>query len=146
MKKEPIIYQGKNGEIEFKGDIQKETLWANLQEIADLFETDKSGISRHIKNIYQSRELDPKTTVAKIATVQAEGDRKVKRNIEYYNLDLILSVGYRVNSKIATKFRQWAIKTLRQHIIKGHTINRKELIKNYQEFLQLVNSVQLLKG
>ena len=90
MKKELIIYQGKNGEIEFKGDIKKETLWANLQEIANLFETDKSGISRHIKNIYQSRELDPNTTVAKIATVQAEGDRKVKRNIEYYNLDLIL--------------------------------------------------------
>ena len=144
MKKELIIYQGKNGEIEFKGDIQKETLWANLQEIANLFETDKSGISRHIKNIYQSRELDPKTTVAKIATVQAEGARKVKRNIEYYNLDLILSVGYRVNSKIATKFRQWATKTLRQHIVKGYTINKKELIKNYQEFLQSVNSIQSL--
>ena len=144
MKKELIIYQGKNGEIEFKGDIQKETLWANLQDIADLFETDKSGISRHIKNIYQSRELDLKTTVAKIATVQTEGTRKVKRNIEYYNLDLILSVGYRVNSKIATKFRQWATKTLRQHIVKGYTINKKQVIKNYQEFLQSVNSIQSL--
>lgn len=144
MKKEIVIYQGKNGEIEFKGDIQKETLWANLQEIADLFEIDKSGISRHIKNIYQSGELKSEATVAKIATVQSEGKRRVKRNIEYYNLDLILSVGYRVNSKIATKFRQWATKTLRQHIVKGYTINKKELIKNYQEFLQSVNSIQSL--
>lgn len=144
MKKEVIIYQGKNGEIEFKGDIQKETLWASLQEIADLFETDKSGISRHIKNIYQSGELKADSTVAKIATVQVEGDRKVKRTIEYYNLDLIISVGYRINSKMATKFRQWATKTLRQHIVKGYTINKKEVVKNYQEFLQSVNSIKSL--
>ena len=110
---EIVVYQGKNGEIALKGDVKKETIWASLQQIADLFETDKSGISRHIKNIYQSGELKQKATVAKIATVQTEGKRKVKREIEYYNLDLILSVGYRVNSKIATRFRQWATKTLR---------------------------------
>jgi hypothetical protein len=105
MKKEILIYQGKNGEIGFRGDLKKETVWASLQEIADLFEIDKSGISRHIKNIYESGELKSNATVAKIATVQAEGNRKIKRSIEYYNLDLILSVGYRVNSKLATKFR-----------------------------------------
>lgn len=116
MKKEIIIYQSKKGEIEFKGDLKKETLWASLQQIADLFETDKSGISRHIKNIYQTGELEPNATVAKNATVQLEGERRIKRNIEYYNLDVILSVGYRVNSKTATKFRQWATKTLRQHM------------------------------
>jgi death-on-curing family protein len=144
MKKEIIIYQTKQGEIEFKGDIQKETLWANLQQIADLFETNKSGISRHINNIYKSKELERESTVAKIATVQTEGKRTVKREIEYYNLDLILSVGYRVNSKVATKFRQWATKTLRQHIIKGYTINRKQIAKNYKEFLQVVESVKKL--
>jgi death-on-curing family protein len=144
MNKDIIIYQTKQGEIEFKGDIHKQTLWANLQQIADLFQTDKSGISRHIKNIYQSKELSPKATVAKIATVQTEGKRKVKREIEYHNLDLILSVGYRVNSKVATKFRQWATKTLREHIIKGYTINRKRIAKNYDEFLQAVESVQKL--
>lgn len=135
MKNNIVIYQGKNGEIGFKGDFQHETVWASLQQIGDLFETDKSGISRHIKNIYQEGELSRKATVAKIATVQTEGDRTVKRQIEYYNLDLILSVGYRVNSKTATKFRQWATKTLRQHILKGYTINKKRLAKNYEEFL-----------
>ena len=113
--KEVIIYQTKSGSIEFKGDFTKETIWASLQQIADLFETDKSGISRHIRNIYQSGELVQKSTVAKIATVQTEGKRQIKREIEYYNLDLILSVGYRVNSKTATKFRQWATKTIREH-------------------------------
>jgi len=144
MKKEIIIYQSKSGKIEFKGDVQKETLWASLQQIADLFETDKSGISRHIKHIFQSKELEQKATVAKIATVKIEGKRKIKREIEYYNLDLILSVGYRVNSKTATKFRQWATKTLREHIVKGYTINKKRLTKNYREFLQTVELMRNL--
>lgn len=144
MAKEIIIYQTKNGSLEFKSDFSRETIWASLQQIADLFETDKSGISRHIRNIYESSELEHKATVAKNATVQVEGKRKVKRDIEYYNLDLILSVGYRVNSKTATKFRQWATKTLREHIIKGYTLNKKVLIKNYDEFLQAVESVKKL--
>jgi death-on-curing family protein len=144
LKKGIVIYQGKNGEISLKGDFKRETIWASLQQIADLFETDKSGISRHIKNIYQSGELKKKATVAKIATVQKEGKREVKREIEYYNLDLILSVGYRVNSKIATKFRQWATKTLREHILKGYTINKKRISKNYGEFLQAVETVKKL--
>ena len=137
-----VIYQAKNGAIEFRGDFTHETIWASLQQIADLFETDKSGISRHIKNIYSSDELSPKATVAKIATVQSEGKRAVKREIEYYNLDLILSVGYRVNSKTATQFRQWATKTLREHITKGYTINRKQVGKNYQAFLKAVSDIQ----
>lgn len=144
MKNNIIIYQAKSGEIEFRGDIYEETLWANLQQIADLFETDKSGISRHIKNIYDSQELNKNSTVAKIATVQIEGNRKVSRDIEYYNLDLILSVGYRVNSKTATKFRQWATKTLRQHIIKGYTINKTRVSQNYDEFLRAIESVKKL--
>jgi len=143
-KQEIILYQTAQGKIEFKGDLDKETLWANLQQIADLFSTDKSGISRHIKNIYQSSELSRESTVAKFATVQKEGERAVKREIEYYNLDLILSVGYRVNSQTATKFRQWATKTLREHLIKGYTIDRKRVSKNYEEFLQAVESVQKL--
>ncbi len=142
MKSEIIVYQNKSGAIEFKGDFQKETLWADLQQIANLFEIDKSGVSRHIQNIYKSQELSPKATVAKIATVQKEGDRQVKRSIEYYNLDLILSVGYRVNSQKATVFRQWATKTLRQHILSGYTINKKRLAKNYETFLQAVEDVK----
>ncbi len=144
MKESVIIYQGKNGEILFKGDFKQETIWASLQQIADLFETDKSGISRHIKNIYQTNELESSATVAKSATVQIEGTREVTREIEYYNLDVILSVGYRVNSKTATQFRQWATKTLREHITKGYTLNRKRISKNYKDFLQAVESVQKL--
>jgi hypothetical protein len=142
--KEVIIYQTKSGSIEFKGDFTKETIWASLQQIADLFETDKSGISRHIRNIYQSGELFQKSTVAKIATVQTEGKRQIKREIEYYNLDLILSVGYRVNSKTATKFRQWATKTLREHVVNGYTINKKRLAKNYDKFMESVETVKRL--
>jgi hypothetical protein len=144
MEKECIIYQTKRGEIEFRGDLEKETLWASLQQIANLFETDKSGVSRHIKNIYSSGELQSKGTVAKIATVQKEGVRTVKRTIEYYNLDMIISVGYRINSKTATTFRQWATKTLREHITKGYTINKKRIAKNYNNFLQSVEAVRTL--
>lgn len=144
MKNELLLYQSEKGEIKFRGDLQKETIWASLQQIADLFETDKSGISRHIKNIYESSELDPQATVAKNATVQVEGKRKVKREIEYYNLDLILSVGYRVNSKTATKFRQWATNTLREYITKGYVINKNQIAKNYQEYLVAVDSVKNL--
>lgn len=146
MKKEQtiIVYQTKTGAIELREDVHTETIWATLQQIADLFDTDKSGISRHIKNIFGSRELDDKATVAKIATVQKEGKRAVSRDIEYFNLDMILSVGYRVNSKKATIFRQWATKTLRAHIVDGYTINKKRLAKNYDAFLKVVEQVKAL--
>jgi len=146
MKKEHtiIVYQTKTGAIELRGDVHAETIWANLQQIADLFDTDKSGISRHIKNIFDSKELDQKATVAKIATVQKEGKREVSRDMEYFNLDAILSVGYRVNSRKATIFRQWATKTLRSHIVDGYTINKKRLAKNYDAFLKAVEEVKAL--
>ncbi|MFA6306083.1 MAG: RhuM family protein [Candidatus Gracilibacteria bacterium] len=146
MKKENgiIIYQAKTGAIELKEDVSAETIWATLQQIADLFETDKSGISRHIKNILNSEELDFKATVAIFATVQKEGGREVLRDIEYFNLDMIISVGYRVNSKKATTFRQWATKTLHQHIVDGYTINKKRLAKNYDLFLKAVEQVKTL--
>jgi len=142
--KKIIIYQAPNGAIEFRGDFNKETVWGSLQQIADLFKTDKSGISRHIRNIYQSNELKRNSTVAKIATVEIEGKRKVRREIKYFNLDVILSVGYRVNSKIATKFRQWAAKTLHEHIFRGYTINKKRLTKNYDDFLLAIETVKKL--
>lgn len=142
MKQEVVIYQAKNGAIELRGDFSQETIWASLQQIADLFETDKSGISRHIKNIYASGELKKSATVAKNATVQKEGGRDVSRNIELYNLDLILSVGYRVNSKKATVFRQWATAILREHITQGFTVNRKRIVANYGQFLKAVDEIK----
>jgi prophage maintenance system killer protein len=142
--KKIIIYQSKTGKIEFRGDIEKDTVWGSLNQIADLFDRDKSVISRHIKNIYKTKELKKETTVAKIATVQIEGNRKTKREIEYYNLDVILSVGYRVDSKQASKFRIWATKTLKQHLLKGYTINKKQINKNYQSFMEAISDIRAL--
>lgn len=139
---ELVIYQTKQGEILLRGDFDKETIWASLDQIAKLFGRDKSVISRHLRNIYQEEELSEKATVAKNATVQKEGKREVIREIEYYNLDAIISVGYRVNSKTATQFRQWATKTLRQHIVEGYTINPDRISQNYATFMKAVQQVQ----
>lgn len=139
-----IIYQAKSGKIEFRGDFKRETVWGSLNQIAELFGRDKSAISRHIKNIFQSGELQEKATVAIFATVQKEGKREVLRDIEYFNLDLIISVGYRVDSKRATQFRIWATKTLKQHLIEGYTINKKRIGNNYENFMQAVADVKAL--
>jgi hypothetical protein len=96
---ELIIFQNKQGEISFRGDFKHETIWASLDQIARLFGRDKSVISRHLKKVYQEEELTQEATVAKNATVQIEGNREVVREIEYYNLDAVISVGYRVNSE-----------------------------------------------
>lgn len=139
-----VIYQAKNGAIELRGDASRETVWATMDQIAEVFGRDKSVISRHLKNVYLEGELDRGSTVAKNATVQIEGNRRVERIIEYYNLDAILSVGYRVNSKTATQFRQWATKTLREHITRGYTINRSRVAMNYDAFMAAVGDVQAL--
>ena len=139
-----IVYRTKNGALELRGDITNETIWATLDEIAALFGRDKSVISRHLRNIYNEKELHKETTVAKNATVQKEGAREVLRNIEYYNLDAIISVGYRVNSKAATAFRQWATRTLRQHMVEGYTINPERISQNYDAFMAAVNKVSAL--
>ncbi len=142
--KNVVIYQAKSGAIELKGDLSKETIWASLDQIATLFGRDKSVISRHIKDIFEQRELNPRATVAKNATVQTEGDRRVRRTIEYFNLDVILSVGYRVNSKTATQFRIWATKTLRNYIVDGYAINKNRIAKNYEHFLGAVEDIKKL--
>lgn len=136
-----VIYQTKSGALEIKADSELDTIWASLDQISSIFEKDKSNISRHIKKIFAERELDENTCVAKNATV-VSGDRVYMVN--YYNLDLILSVGYRVNSKQATKFRQWATQTLRSHITKGYTINPDRIKANYNEFMKAVNNIKIL--
>ena len=136
-----IIYQAKSGAIELRGDFGKETIWATLDQIAVVFGRDKSVISRHLKNIFQEGELDRDSVVAKNATTAADG--KIYQ-VEYYNLDVIISAGYRVNSKTATQFRQWATKTLRQHITKGYTINPKVIKNNYAEFQKAIENIKHL--
>ncbi len=141
---ELVIYQAKDGAIELRGDVSRDTIWASLDQIAQIFGRDRSVISRHLKNIYNEGELKATLTVAKNATVQIEGSRQVVRTIEYYNLDAILSVGYRVNSNTATQFRQWATRILREHITCGYTINRKRIGSNYDAFMKAVADVQTL--
>lgn len=144
MESELIIFQSENGALELRTNGEKDTVWASLDQIAALFGRDKSVVSRHINNIFKEKELDRNSTVAKIATVQKEGKRNVERQIEYFNLDLILSVGYRVNSKVATKFRQWATKLLNQHITQGYSINEELLKRNKTQFLKAIEDLKIL--
>jgi prophage maintenance system killer protein len=139
-----VIYQAKSGKIEFRGDFTQDTVWGTINQIAELFGVQKSAISKHLSNIYKGGELEKKGTVSILETVQIEGDRDIKRYIEYYNLDAMLSVGYRVNSKQATQFRIWATKTLKQHLLNGYTIDKKRIGTNYQKFLQAVENVRAL--
>ena len=136
-----VIYQASNGAIELRGDFEHESVLATLDQIAFVFGRDKSVISRHLKNIFTEGELDRKSVVAKNATTALDGKTY---QVEYYNLDAIISVGYRVNSKMATQFRQWATKTLREHITKGYTINRKRIAQNYDAFMKSVGDIQAL--
>jgi len=120
---ELVLYKSKDGSIKMDVQLERETLWLSLNQLAELFDRDKSVVSRHLRNIYKEGELSKRATVAKNATVQNEAGREVLRNIEYYNLDAIISVGYRVNSKRGTEFRIWATNVLKQHIVQGYTVN-----------------------
>lgn len=139
-----IIYQAKNGAIELKGDFERENIWATQLQIAGVFSVDVRTINEHINNIYKTDELQESSTIRKFRIVQKEGKRDVEREINHYNLDVIISVGYRVNSKTATEFRKWATKTLKEYLTKGYTINKKQIAKNYDEFMQAVASIQNL--
>lgn len=121
-----FIYKREN-DIQVEVLLESESLWLSLNQISSLFDRDKSVISRHIKNIYKEEELPEYATVAKNATVQSEGNRDVTRHIEYYNLDVILAVGYRVSSAKGTQFRIWANKILKSHLIDGYSKNEKRL-------------------
>lgn len=126
---EIILYQTQGGESKIEVRLANESVWLTADQMAELFQRNKSTISRHIKNIYESGELIHDRTVAFFATVQEEGDRKVERNIAFYNLDMIISVGYRVNSYRGVQFRQWASRVLKEYMIKGFALN-DELLKN----------------
>jgi len=134
-----VIYEGSDARVEVR--VERESVWLSLQQLAELFGRDKSVISRHLKAIFDSGELERVATVAKNATVQREGSREVVREIEYYNLDAIISVGYRVNSTRATRFRQWATRVLREHLARGYSLDRQRFERNAAELeaaLQLV--------
>jgi prophage maintenance system killer protein/predicted XRE-type DNA-binding protein len=144
IKNQVAIYQSKSGAIEISVDSNKETLLLTQQQVAQLFDVNKPAISKHVKNIFASAELEKESTVSILETVQMEGDRQVIRKIEYYNLDLVLSIGYRVNSIKATMFRRWATKTLKEHIVKGYSVNKERIALNYKLFLKAIEDVKAL--
>jgi hypothetical protein len=141
-----ILYQTEDGQTQIQVVMQEDTVWLTQKEMAELFQRDKSVISRHIQNIFKEGELPPEATVAKIATVQQEGERMITREVEYYNLDVIISVGYRVKSHRGTQFRIWATGTLREYLVKGFVLNDARLEgseRNY--FDELVERVRRIR-
>lgn len=143
-KNQLIIYQTKTGAIELKSDFEQETVWATQAQMAEIFGVNTQAVTKHIKNIYSEEELVRRATCSKMEQVRDEGGRTIKRTLDIYNLDVVIAVGYRINSKIGTRFRQWATKTLREHITKGYTINRKRVALNYQAFMKSVADIQAI--
>ena len=142
-----LIYQSADGNIKIDVRFEKETVWLSLDQMATLFGRDKSTISRHVKNVFEEGELSPEATVANFATVQAEGNREVTRNIDYYNLDVIISVGYRVKSQQGTQFRIWATQRLKEYIIKGFALNEERFKtgSSYNYFKELLDRIREIR-
>lgn len=147
MENNIIIFKTEDEQIEVDVRFYDESVWLTIDQMAELFERNKSTISRHIKNVYDDGELVPESTVAKFATVQNEGGRRVERLMDYYNLDVIISVGYRVKSLRGTQFRQWATKRLNEYIRKGFTMD-DERLKNlggggyWKELLERIRDIR----
>lgn len=140
------IYSSQDGSIQLKVKLENDTVWLTQSQMAELFGVDRTSIVRHIRNIYKSEELDQNSTCAKNAQVRTEGHRSILREIPYYNLDMIISVGYRVNSKNATSFRRWATSVLKQYIIKGYAINQQIKLDRYNELKDVVRLMSRTMG
>lgn len=140
------IYRSQDGSIQLNVKLENDTVWLTQSQMAELFGVDRTSIVRHIRNIYKSEELDQNSTCAKNAQVRTEGHRSILREIPYYNLDMIISVGYRVNSKNATSFRRWATSVLKQYIIKGYAINQQIKLDRYNELKDVVRLMSRTVG
>ncbi len=133
-----IIYQTKSGAIELRGDFSKDTIWATQAQIAEVFGIERSVVTKHINNLFKTKEISEKSNVQKMHIANSD------KPVAFYSLDMILAVGYRTNSARAIIFRRWATDVLRKHIIDGYTINRSRVIKNYEVFLDAVEKIKLL--
>jgi prophage maintenance system killer protein len=138
------IYQTEEGETAIDVKLENQTLWLSQRLMADLFNKDSDTIGLHIKNIYSEGELEENSTTEYFSVVQQEGKRGVKRRVRFYNLDVILSVGYRVNSKKGTQFRIWANKILKDYLVQGYVVNEKRLREQQEQLTQLKQTVKLL--
>jgi hypothetical protein len=147
MKDEIVLYQSKEiaEHIEVRIDEKAETIWLTQKQMAVLFDKDTDTIGLHLKNIFAEQELEENSTTEFFSVVQKEGNRNVKRSIRYYNLDAILSVGYRVNSKRGTQFRQWATQRLKDYLLKGYALNNRmnRIEDNIQSLTEKVNQIDL---
>ena len=145
-----LIYTADNDSETASVIIKGETIWASQKEMARLFDVGVPAISKHLKNIFEEGELEEKATISKMETVQIEGSREVVRQVDFYNLDAIISVGYRVNSQKATRFRQWATSVLREYMIKGFAMDDNRLKQGenllekdyFRELLERVRSIR----
>lgn len=138
-----LIYKTETGQTQIEVRLEDETVWLSQNQMAQLFDQSKQNISLHIRNIYKEGELEENSTVKDYLTVKKEGKRKVSRNLNYYNLDVIISVGYRVKSNRGTQFRIWANKVLKEFLLKGYSINEKLLREKSRQFEELKNVVRL---
>jgi hypothetical protein len=141
---EIFIYQNFDNQTQIEVNFDGDTVWLNRQQLAQLFDRDIKTIGKHINNVFIENELDKESTVAKLATVQKEGARYIERSIEFYNLDVIISVGYRVKSQRGVQFRQWATSRLKDYLIKGFSINESRIQQNKDLFLKTIEDLKLL--
>lgn len=137
-----VVYETPEGDIRVDVRLDRETVWLTQRQMAELFDSSSDNISLHLKNIFEDKELEESATTEDSAVVQVEGNRRVRRQIKHYNLDAIISVGYRVNSRRGVRFRQWATATLRDHLVRGYTLNRERMERNAKE---LGNALALVR-
>ena len=143
-KQDIIVFKDNDFSIEVNLDIKEETVWLSQNQLANLFGTSRTNLIDHIRNIYAEKELDERSTSRLFRQVQTEGNRKVTRSILHYNLDLIISVGYRIKSKVATKFRIWSLGVIKDYMLRGYAINQNKLIQSKEQYTDFTKSVKFI--
>jgi len=139
-KNKMVVYQAKNGAIELRQDLKRETVWATQAQIAEVFNIERSVVTKHIGNILEDKEIHEKSNVQKMHIANSD------KPVSFYNLDMIISVGYRVNSRRATQFRIWATKTLKDYLVKGYAVNEKRLLEAKEKFNELQTAISFLQN
>ncbi|MEH6578868.1 MAG: RhuM family protein [Amphritea sp.] len=145
MNNEMLIYEGEGQSIDVRLDAQQETLWLTQKQMSEVFSTTPENVLMHLKNIYSEGELVEKATTKDFLVVRTEGKRQVKRKLKHYNLDAIISVGYRVSSKRAVQFRQWATQRLKEYLVQGYTLDQQRLAQHKEQLPQLEKTLSLFQ-
>jgi hypothetical protein len=141
---EVALFQAEDGKTRLEVQLDHETVWLNQRQMAELFEKDTDTVGLHIRNLFKEGELLREATTEECSVVQNEGGRQIRRTVQFYNLDVIISVGYRIKSRRGTQFRQWATRVLRDHLVKGYTIHEQRLRDESAKLLELRQTIDLL--